>query len=264
MKSSRFEIESVEVISGDEIKLILDRYRIGKKPLAKLLGWGETTIIRYMEGDIPTSEYSNKLKTILDDPEYYYDLLLKRKDCLTSVAFKKSKKAALSKIMGSKIYAVAYYIVNRTEGEICASYIQFLLYYIQAFSLVFYNKEMFLEEYGINNELIPYLKLYEGMKRCGIHTLDMGEDYLTEEEKDLIEVVQDSFSWYGPKAFQTMLTYEKSILKISRDKYNNKIISKDAIKLYFKEILDKYNITCIKEIAMYPDLRITDIREICI
>jgi hypothetical protein len=262
MKTNRYDIENEGIISGDEIKLILDRYRIGKKPLAKLLGWGETTIIRYMEGDIPTSEYSNKLKAILEDPEFYYDLLLRRKDCLTNVAFKKSKKASLTKIMSSKIYAVAYYIVNKSDGEVCASYIQFLLYYCQAFSLAFYEKELFQEECGLNSELIPYSKLYDSMKRCGIHTLEMGEEYLTEEEKELVAAVQDSFSWYGPKAFQAMLNYEKSLLKISRDKYNNKIISKDTIKVYFKNILDKYNITNVKEIGKYPDQRILDIREL--
>ena len=49
-----------EVISIPEIAAILNNYRIGKKPLAKLLGWGETTIIRYMDGDVPTKEYSDK------------------------------------------------------------------------------------------------------------------------------------------------------------------------------------------------------------
>ena len=59
MSNNRIEMDMEAIISSEEIKLILDRYRIGKKPLAKLLGWGETTIIRYMEGDVPTNEYSN-------------------------------------------------------------------------------------------------------------------------------------------------------------------------------------------------------------
>jgi hypothetical protein len=261
MKSSRFELESAEVISGEEIKQILDRYRIGKKPLAKLLGWGETTIIRYMEGDIPTSEYSNKLMTILEDPEYYYDLLLKRKDCLTNVAFKKSRKAALSKIMSSKIYAIAYFIVNRINGEICASYIQYLLYYIQAFSLALLDKEAFQEDYSLSMDYVPYVKIYEGMKRSGIRTLELNEDYLTLEEKELIEAVLDAFSWYGPKAINSMINNEKLALKISRDKYNNRIIAKDTIKAYFKEMSEKYNISGINEIRNYPDNQIAEIRE---
>lgn len=262
MKGNRVEIGNEAIISADEIKLILDRYRIGKKPLAKLLGWGETTIIRYMEGDIPTNEYSNKLKAILDDPEFYYDLLCRRKDCLTGVAFKKSKKAVMSKIMASKIYAVAYYIVNRCNAEICPSYIQFLLYYSQAFSLALFDKELFQEESGVNNEHMPYIKLYEGMKRCGIHTLEGGEEYLTPEEINLVDAVMDAFTWYGPRALIAMTTYEKSLMKISRDKYNNKIVAKDTIKAYFKEILEQYHIKGLRDIGRYPDQRMLDIKEL--
>ena len=77
MIRNRYEVENDEIITSDEIIQILEKYRIGKKPLAKLLGWGETTIIRYIEGDIPTKEYSIKLRTLLDNPEFYYDLLVK-------------------------------------------------------------------------------------------------------------------------------------------------------------------------------------------
>jgi uncharacterized phage-associated protein len=262
MKGNRIEMENEAIISADEIKLILDRYRIGKKPLAKLLGWGETTIIRYMEGDIPTNEYSNKLKAILDDPEFYYDLLCRKRECLTGVAFKKSKKAVMSKIMSTKIYAVAYYIVNKCNAEICPSYIQFLLYYAQVFSLALYDKELFQEECGINNDHIPYLKIYEGMKRCGIHILEGGEEYLSQDEIDLVDAIMDAFSWYGPKALNAMTTYEKSMSKVSRDKYNNKIIAKDTLKIYFKEILEHYQIKNIYEIGRYPDRRIVDIKEL--
>lgn len=262
MKSNRMEIGLEAVISADEIKLILDRYRIGKKPLAKLLGWGETTIIRYMEGDVPTNEYSNKLKTILDDPEYYYDLLIRRKDCLTGVAYKKSKKAVMSKIMGSKMNAITYYVVNKNSTDLSASYIQYLLYYSQAFSLALYDKELFQEDCGVNNDHMPYLKLYEGMKRCGIHTLEGGDEYLTTEEIELVESVRDCFLWYGPKALAAMINYEKSSMKISRDKYNNKIIAKDSLKAYFKEILNQYQISSVKDIYKYPEHRILDIRDI--
>jgi uncharacterized phage-associated protein len=262
MKGNRIEMGNEAIISADEIRLILDRYRIGKKPLAKLLGWGETTIIRYMEGDIPTNEYSNKLKTILDDPEYYYDLLCRRKECLTGVAFKKSKQAVMSKIMATKIYATAYYMVNKCSAEICPSYIQFMLYYAQVFSLALYDKELFQEECGVNNEHMPYLKLYESMKRCGIHTLEGGEEFLDTQEIELVDAVMDSYLWYGPKALFAMSAYEKSMLKISRDKYNNKIISKDTLKAYFKDILDHYQIKSVLDIYKYPDQRILDIKEL--
>lgn len=251
--SSKAGLENEGVITSEEIRQILEKYRIGKKPLAKLLGWGETTIIRYMEGDIPTCEYSNKLKTILDSPEYYYDLLMKRKDCLTQVAFNKSKKAVLSKIMASRIYVVTYYLINKSDAEVCASYIQYLLYYIQAFSLALYDKEMFDEDYMINNEKMPYFKLYQNMKRCGIQKLALGDEFLNDEEKELIDEVYEAFLWYGPKALQALMNFERTMLKVSLDRYNYKIISKETIKQYFKEVCEKYNINCVKDIKKYPD-----------
>ncbi|TAH65728.1 MAG: hypothetical protein EWM47_10895 [Anaerolineaceae bacterium] len=260
MMSNRYNFDNEGVITSSEIKQILERYRIGKKPLAKLLGWGETTIIRYMEGDIPTNEYSIKLKTLLDNPEFYYDLLIKRQDCLTNVAFKKSKNAVLSKIMASKIYAAAYYIINKCDAEICPSYIQFLLYYIQAFSLALYDVEIFQEDYSINNEQMPYLKLYHTMKRCGINTLEVREEYLSEIERELVNAVHEAFSWYGPKALNTLMGIEKSALKISRDRHNNKIISKESIMQYFKDICEQYEIKTIDDIIKYPDQCIWDIR----
>lgn len=261
MKGIRNEQGNDIIITSEEIKVILDRYRIGKKPLAKLLGWGETTIIRYMEGDVPTKEYSNKLKVLLDDPEYYYKLLVKRREYLTNVAYRKSKRAVLSKIMSSKIYAAAYHLVNKSDAEICPSYIQFLLYYAQAFSLSLNDSELFQDEYTVNPENIPYPRLYDNMKRCGVHTIDLNEDYLSLEEVKLLDEIYDCFSWYGPKALYALTAFEKSVLKISRDKYSNKIITKDVIRAYFKEILVHYNITNYKDIGKYPERRLRDIRE---
>ena len=168
----------------------------------------------------------------------------------------------MSKIMSSKIYAVAYYIVNKCNAEICPSYIQYLLYYAQVFSLALYDRELFQEECGINNEHIPYLKLYEGMKRCGIHILEDGEVYLKQEEIDIVDAVMDAFTWYGPKALNAMTSFEKSLSKISRDKFNNKIIAKDTLKAYFKEVLEHYQIKSIYEVGKYPDQRMLDIKEV--
>lgn len=260
MMSKRYNLDNDGVITSEEISLLLEKYRIGKKPLAKLLGWGETTIIRYMEGDIPTQEYSIKLKALLNNPEFYYDLLVKRKDCLTNVAFKKSKRAVLSKIMASKIYAAAYFLINKSNADICPGYLQYMLYYVQAFSLALFDKEMFQEDYGINMEEMPYLKLYKTMKRCGIHILECGDDFLTDEERELVDAVHEAFSWYGPKAMRALLNVERSGLNTSRDMYNNKIVSKEAIKLYFKEVCELYEITKLEDIIKYPDKCVYEIR----
>lgn len=261
MNSNTIELVREDVVTINEIKMILEQYCIGKKPLAKLLGWGETTIIRYMEGDVPTNEYSSKLKMILDDPEYYYELLRRKQECLTNVAYKKSKKAVLSRIMATKIYAAAYYIINLSKADMCAGYLQYLLYYTQAFSLAFYDTEIFQEDCGVNSEHMPYLKLYEGMKQCKIHTLEGVDEYLSTQEKKLMEAIIESFGWYGPKGLHALSTFEKSIIKVTKDKYNNKIISKEGLKKYFTEVLKQYQINSIEEIHKYPDAKIMEIRE---
>jgi uncharacterized phage-associated protein len=256
MKVNSLQTTSVAIISVEEIKGILNDFNIGKKPLSKLLGWGETTIIRYIEGDVPTLEYSNKLKTISNDPYYYLDILVENKDNITRVAFNKSKKAVLSKIMETKLSLITQYIINRTEGEICPNYIQWLLYFSQAFSLALYDKEIFEEDYIVNFNCVPYPNIYNKLKKYGINFLELDKERLKLEEIKLIDKVIEGFSWYGPKAIKALHTYERTLLKISRDKDNNKIISKESIKNYFKEVLNYYNIYSLNEIYRYPDQRI--------
>lgn len=256
MKVNSLQTTSVAIISVEEIKGILSDFNIGKKPLSKLLGWGETTIIRYIEGDVPTLEYSNKLKTIANDPYYYLDILAENKDNITRVAFNKSKKAVLNKIMETKLSLISQYIINLTEGEICPNYIQWLLYFSQAFSLALYDKEIFEEDYIVNFNCVPYPNVYNKLKKHGINFLELDKNRLKLEEIKLIDKVIESFSWYGPKAIKALHTYERTLLKISRDKDNNKIISKESIKNYYKEVLNYYNIYSINEIYRYPDQRI--------
>ena len=49
------------LITISEIKKILNKYNIEKRPLSKLLGMGELTITRYMDGQLPSKKYSDYL-----------------------------------------------------------------------------------------------------------------------------------------------------------------------------------------------------------
>jgi len=260
MKEERMQNNSNSIVTANEIKNILNNYHIGKKPLAKLLGWGETTIIRYIEGDTPTTEYSNKLREIANEPAYYYDLLLKNKDNLTNVAFRKSKTAVLQRLMESKISLVAQYIVQLIEGEVGALYIQAILYYSQAFSLALYDKELFKEDYGVNTKHIPYFNIYESMRKYGVNVLELPQDRLTNDEMELIKSVTDTISWYGPKGIRAAMEAERTSYRISRDKENNRIISKDIIKKHFQDVLVQYDIHNVSEISKYIDKKVMEIK----
>lgn len=248
-------------ITSEEIISILRRYNIGKKPLARLLGWGETTILRYIEGDIPTCEYSKKLRAILEDPEYYYEILEHNQDLITGVAYRKSREAVLGTILSSKINEVSYYIMNMSKWGISSKYLQSILYYSQVFSLVLYNKELFPDDCMVNDEYIPYEKQYKRMERNGSYIIHCNYITLSPAEKALIEEVYEAFSWYGPRALHEMAICDKTGMKISRDQSNKRIVTKDNLKEYFKEVLKRYKITSINEIKRYPRLRLKEISE---
>ncbi|KYH30939.1 hypothetical protein CLTEP_24610 [Clostridium tepidiprofundi DSM 19306] len=68
---------SEELIQVSEIKEVLEKYDIGKRPLSLVLGWGKGTLSRYVDGDIPTRQYSDVLKRVKNDPEFMLELLEK-------------------------------------------------------------------------------------------------------------------------------------------------------------------------------------------
>ena len=46
------------LVTVDDIEKLMKIYKIGKAPLSLALGFGEVTIPRYMEGQVPSKEYS--------------------------------------------------------------------------------------------------------------------------------------------------------------------------------------------------------------
>lgn len=262
MSENKMLSQENAIVTANEICAILKDFRIGKKPLAKLLGWGETTIIRYIEGDVPTAEYSSKLKNIVEDPVYYYELLLANKENLTSVAYRKTLQAVLEKMTERKINLIAQYMIFYTQGDISPGYTQWLLYYAQGFYMALYDKELFEDDYNVNSENAPYIQLYGSMRKHGINIFEVPVNRLSENEKNLINKVLDTFCWYGPRTLKALSSFEKSNYRISRDKEGRRIISKDLIKNQFKDILALYGIRSINDIHKYPDSKFLDLKGI--
>lgn len=115
------------IITIHEIEELLERYDIGAKPLAHLLGWGEVTIIRYLKGQIPDRIHSDTLRT-LNDPRIFASIFDQNQQMLTSVAKKKVSEALRSlndihspeKIKVSNLLA-AY----NDQPDICNGYTNF-------------------------------------------------------------------------------------------------------------------------------------------
>ena len=116
---------------------ILEKYDIEKRPLSHLLGFGEHTISRYLEGQIPNKEYSDILLSILHDHEEMEKRLEAGKDRITANAYNKvSRKINIIKKLTkceNKLELVALYIIN-SEYDITDLSLQKLLYFVKAFS----------------------------------------------------------------------------------------------------------------------------------
>lgn len=91
--------EKIGLISPRQINALLKKYNIGKRPLAQLLGWGEITITRFLEGQLPSKEYSNKLLDLLNNPQKFRNVLKRNKNKITPVAYKKANAAVESCLM---------------------------------------------------------------------------------------------------------------------------------------------------------------------
>lgn len=243
--------ERTDYISVEEIKQILVNYHIGKKPLAKLLGWGETTIIRYVEGDIPTREYSDKLKYIMLNPAYFNEILEQNKESLTPVAYRKCSQAVKERLLESKIRVVAQYTINRLNGHISLYELEMYLFCIQGFYLAMEDKAMFEDDFIVNIEEMPYETIYEDYCKRKITTMDLKKDALTAQETAFINDIIDAMSWYGPVMLSVMLRYQLMFVKPSRDSMDREIIAKDSILDYFKGIIEENNIVSSSQIHEY-------------
>ena len=125
--------------------MLLDKYNIEKRPLSKLLGFGELTITRYLEGQMPSKRYSDILLKFLEDDDLMEHQLESKKECITENAYRKVKEtlSARKKLLNhtTKIEAFALYLLN-SSYEITNLSLQKLLYYIKGFGYLFFGRDV--------------------------------------------------------------------------------------------------------------------------
>lgn len=240
------------IISRDEIFELLKRYDIGKKPLARLLGWGETTIIRYTDGGVPTREYSERLSYLLKNPVSYYEFLMENRGNITNVAFEKSRKAVEKCVHQNKIVKTAQAIINEAGNELGVGALQFLCYYVQVCHLYFYGIPMFEDEYSIEINFCPY----PGLKDVEQWYFRVAEKYpmelnLSGKEKQLIKEVVFAFRWYGPETMRGIMANERNFLKVTKSKEGSMIITHDTLKEYFDKAFGELDIQFPKDFGKY-------------
>lgn len=253
-----------EIISIEDINRILTKYNIGKRPLSLLLGWGEVTITRYLDGDLPTKNYSDKLKLILDDINEMNKILETNKEKISEVAYKKCSKrikelqnseSAIT-IELSKIDMVAKYIIIKC-GEITPLALQKLLYYSQAIYKLFTDSYLFEEDCEAWVHGPVYRGVYEEYRKHGKSVIEIEEDeiLLDEIEEHIVNSVIRHFGCYSAKTLEEMTHLENPWIftrkGLKKNEVCNRVIEKKLIDSYFIDIKNKYNIVNIDDIEQY-------------
>lgn len=256
------------IIKTEEIQDILKKYKIGKKPLAKLLGWGEVTLIRYINGDVPTKPYSDELYKILNDTEYMEDLLERNKKNVTERTYK-NVRDAITKLrqfnfndsIESEIELIAEYIIM-VGKEVTPLALQKLLYYAQGFYKVFFGRFLFDDDCQAWVHGPVYYKIYEKYKSFKSGNIPLYMDYdvadmIDDEKRGLIDVIVRYFGYYNGKALEQMSHYETPWINarvgLTATENTNRIIDKEDISDYFEKVKEKYDMLNILDIKKYSE-----------
>lgn len=256
--------QSHGIISLENILEIPQKYNIGKRPLSLLLGWGEMTVTRYCDGDMPTKQYSDVLQKIYEEPGYYLSLLEENKGNLKSQsAYEKSKRVTLEllsgqKIMASKVDEVIGYLLFQCE-DITPLALQKALYYIQGFHYAFMNSFLFAEDCEAWVHGPVYREIYNRYSGYRFDPIESNGEFdvsvFTESEKAIIDSVIQNLCCYSGKMLERFTHSEMPWLKtrgnLPADAHSTCIISKDCIGEYFSAVKQKYNMLTPNDFENY-------------
>jgi len=258
--------EAEGLVSIEDITNLMKLYNIGKSPLSLALGFGEITITRYLQGQIPSKEYSDVMKNALQDPNYMRELLQKNREEIGDTAYRKAMDAVdkLSPISSvpEKLLEVISYIFKITS-DITDLALQKILYYIQGIYVVLHGVWIFEENFEAWVHGPVFDSVYDMFKVFGYTPIDDSRfailknrgNNLSETEKKVIDLVVNTFGMYSGKTLES-LTHKEDPWLIAREGYldnepSKEVISKSSIREYFEKINKKYSLSTEDGIKKY-------------
>lgn len=254
------------LISIADIKKLMEIYKIGKAPLSLALGFGEVTIPRYLEGQIPSKEYSDIVKSALSLPSYMKQRLNENKGKLTDAAYKKAIAAVdsidrLFSVSNQMLRVIAY--IFKSLEEVTPLMLQKLLYFIQGIYSALYGEPLFVEECRAWIHGPVYPEVYELFKDFKYNPIDDVrfalfegmETGLTAQEKRVVDLVVNTFGMYGGKTLEK-ITHNETPWIEARNGYeegipSNELLSKEQIMNYYISVSQKYDISTEKGLRLY-------------
>lgn len=253
------------IIPVREIEKLMERYALGKAPLSLALGFGEVTISRYLEGQMPSKRYSERMQRALDRPEYMLKLLAENRERMGEAAYKKAEcavKALLEQEKASpKMRQVTTYILKAAE-EITPLALQKLLYFSQGLFLASQGSALFEEdcEAWVHGPVYP--GVYEQYKKFGYDPIEDENAYmaspvciLSQQEREILDLVVRTFGMFSGKVLET-ITHREAPWVDARNgvetiEYSRNMISKEAIREYFSAVRARYGMVADGEVMAY-------------
>ncbi len=245
------------LVSIEDIEKLMKIYKIGKAPLSLALGFGEVTIPRYLEGQVPSKEYSDIMRSALTSPAYMKQKLIENRGKITDAAYKKAMAAidSLESLfsVSEKMLRVIAYVFERLE-EVTPLMLQKLLYFIQGIYSALYGRPIFTEDCRVWIHGPAYPEVYDLFRDFKYNPIDDARfallegraDALTGDEKKVIDLVVNTFGMYGGKVLER-ITHNENPCKEARKGYgesipSSEILPKERIMKYYMAVNQKYGI----------------------
>ncbi len=230
---------------------LMQRYEIGKKPLSRLLGWGDTTVMRYLDGVEPNREFAARIEQLAENPWSYADVLEKNKEKLTDTAYRKTRKAVYREIFCDRSTEAMQYVVVLAEGDIAPYRVMMVLYYAQVCSLILRGTPLFEEEADFSpGQPLVYPGLYHQMREYGIRLLKPETVSLSSEEQECLKQVYQVLNGYSPNALKALHVREKR--RIRRHlKSEADHLSLDALKGQYENAFHKSGVEKPEDLKKY-------------
>lgn len=245
------------IISIEDIKKLMDIYHIGKAPLSLALGFGEVTIPRYLDGQMPSKSYSDIMKEALSNPGYMKKLLNRNREKVGETAYRKTIKAigeleGLFEISDKMLISIAY--IFEQMQEVTPLALQKILYFIQGIYMVLFDSCLFPEDCYAWQHGPVYEKVYFLFRDFKYNPIDdnrfalfLGRaEELSDNEKTVIDLVIKCFGKYSGKMLER-ITHNERPWTDAREGYgihqpSNIVISKEDMKEYFEGVYREYGI----------------------
>lgn len=255
------------IVTIEEIDKLMKLYNLNKSSLSLALGFGEITIKRYLNGQVPSKEYSDRIRQALHSTDYMEKMLDEHKDLLTDVAYQKAKNEIENirnsfKKVSPKLLAVIYTLFMLLD-EITPLMLQKLLYYAQGICMATTHRELFYEDCEAWVHGPVYRSVYDLFRDFHYNPIDDLRFCLFENlanrldstEKKIIERIANTFGSYGGKTLERITHTEKPWIRarhgLPDDMGSDAVIDKKSIRIFFDSLAEKYDFQTDEGVKQY-------------